>query len=83
MSFSDFISGLWDDVFAPSCAHDSCSSGFIDLGSSNTIDMSNDDWTSAHGTQANYQPAAEAFDMFQGGGTFDSFGSSSSFSSFD
>lgn len=85
MSFASFMSGLWDDIFSPPCAQDPCSTGFADIGTSNSIDMSssNDDWVSAHGTQCDYQPAAEAFDIFQGGGTFDAFDSGCSFSSFD
>lgn len=92
MSFSSFMSGLWDDVFAPVCANDSCSSGFADMDGSSSIDMSSsssDDWTNCFGTQADFQPAAEAFNQFQGGGTLDAFDSSSlcnsscSFNSFD
>lgn len=85
MSFLSFMSGIFDDVFAPACVHDNCSSGFIDMSTSNTgIDsgMNNDSWTSAFGTQADFQPAAESGGI-QFGGTFDAFDSSSSFSSFD
>lgn len=86
MSFTSFISSLFDDAFSPACAHDSCSSGFVDMGSSDSSSSistsSTDDWTNAFGTQADFQPAAEAFTDFQAG-TFDAFDSSPSFDSFN
>ena len=86
MSFLSFMSDVWDDVFTPACVHDSCSSGFIDMSSPSSTDigstMSNDDWTSAWNTQADFQGAAETGGI-QCGGTFDAFDSSPSFSSFD
>lgn len=85
MSFFSFMSDMLDDVFAPACVHDSGSSGFIDMSTGSTgVDsgMSNDSWTSAWGTQADFQGAAEAGGT-QFGGTFDAFDSSASFSSFD
>lgn len=85
MSFFSFMSDMLDDVFAPACVHDSCSSGFIDMNTSSaSVDsgMSNDSWTSAWGTQADFQGAAESGGT-QFGGTFDAFDSSPSLSSFD
>lgn len=83
MSFLSFMNSIFDDVFAPACVHDSASSGFIDMSSNSSIDSGmSDSWTSAFGTQADFQPAAESGGI-QFGGTFDAFDSSSSFSSFD
>ncbi|GJI97026.1 hypothetical protein RugamoR57_37440 [Duganella caerulea] len=84
--FSDLLGDVFDSVFAPACANDPCSSGYVenlgisdnssvfDSSSMSDNSISSSDWTSAFGTQCDFQPAAESGGL-QFGGTFDSFDS--------
>ena len=88
MTIQNWLSDMFDSVLAPTCVNDSCSSGFIaGLGeggmSGTSQDMStstfgtypsDDDWTSAWGTQASFQPAAECGSIASGS-TFDAYSS--------
>lgn len=54
----DWLNDLIDSVFQPPCATDPCSSGYIESAFLGDYTSGIDD---AFGTQAMYQPAAEAF----------------------